>query len=115
MVGVGSILKEIARSIYTNATTLERKLILSDTVPLTIGGRKVDVPKLTLLPAMSVMAILEESNSNKQFMMTLSALIKVLDSETAAEVEALGMDAAVALVTEWLSNSYPREEPDVIY
>ncbi len=84
-------------------------------VQLSIGGNMVDVPKLMDLPVRTVMKVVTESDSNKQFALALDVLCENLSEDDICAVDNMSVDEAVALVSDWLDKSAPeKEEPEIV-
>ncbi len=84
-------------------------------VQLSIGGNMVDVPKLMDLPVRTVMKVVTESDSNKQFALALDILCENLSEDDICAVDNMSVDEAVALVSDWLDKSAPeKEEPEIV-
>ena len=84
-------------------------------VQLTINGRVVNVPKLMDLPVRTVMKVVTEPDSNKQFSLALDVLCECLEFDDVNAVDNMSVDQAVALVSDWLDKSAPeKEEPEIV-
>jgi hypothetical protein len=82
-------------------------------VSIQIDGVSVDVPKFSDLPVKDVFPIINSSDGNAQFIMTLELLIKNVDKKTAKVLEGLSVSDAVEVVTQWAKSASADVEEDL--